>query len=259
MPESYEECREFRSEAERLRTAWIRRDPDQGAYSKLRHDWMRKSGGFWDRVRHEPDLESAVIRSAEGDYLERGREEAKKRRAAIMAAGWTFERTNLADVYATPDVPIPGVSLARIEPWRSPAAMSFRIGLARGSDALDAYFEWTSPYLDLSEVFRSIPSWNSFWLNEVEAVRMPRMWLRWAFETLSGLVSVSDGTLCDVQLGTYLPSADHFVTADRVLVRIIDKCRRESPVQIAEPQLLPGGHNCAPAELFAMLAEIGKT
>jgi hypothetical protein len=71
--------------------------------------------------------------------------------------------------------------------------------------------------------------------------RMPRFWLRWAFEHLQMFTSVTPGTPGDAQLGTYLPDADFMVSADRNFLRISEKLRPYAPCKIALTKLVAAG------------------
>jgi hypothetical protein len=96
-----------------------------------------------------------------------------------------------------------------------------------------------------------------FWLYEIEVKNMPRFWLRWDFEILQSLRRLTDGPPCDAQLGMYLMDCDLFVSADRTLTQVLEKCRSCSLVRIASAFLVPGGAE-AVRSLFDILAEVGS-
>jgi hypothetical protein len=67
---------------------------------------------------------------------------------------------------------------------------------------------------------------------------MPRHWLWWAFEFLQRHHRVTDGTPADAQFGSYLVEADLMLTADKVLVNIAERCRKDAPFTIADSRLV---------------------
>ena len=114
------------------------------------------------------------------------------------------------------------------------------------------YVEWLRGEIDLELMLFDSTSLRRFWLQEVQSVNMPRHWLRWAFEFLQGMHKVSDGTPVDCQLGTYLLDVDLFVSADRVLVAIAERCKKDAPFQMARSARVPGGS----AGVDAVLARV---
>jgi hypothetical protein len=49
---------------------------------------------------------------------------------------------------------------------------------------------------------------------------------------------VTEGTPGDTQLGTYLVEVDIMLSADKVLVNIANRCRKDAPFTIAESRLV---------------------
>jgi hypothetical protein len=50
LPEAYAECAEVKTEIQRLRPEWLLLNPKLAEVNRLRYDWVRRSGGFWDRA-----------------------------------------------------------------------------------------------------------------------------------------------------------------------------------------------------------------
>jgi hypothetical protein len=100
------------------------------------------------------------------------------------------------------------------------------------------YVEWLSADLNLEVLTLDKASWLKFWFYEIERARMPRFWLRWAFEHCQSFYKVSGGTPGDAQLATYLLEADVVVSADKNFVRIADAVRPCAPVRIARAKLV---------------------
>lgn len=56
MPEAYSEAEEFKTEARRLRSDWLRAHPDLALFKRVRYDWLRAKGGLWDRILDDAKL-----------------------------------------------------------------------------------------------------------------------------------------------------------------------------------------------------------
>lgn len=50
MPEVFSECAEIKAEIMRLRPEWAIAEPKMAEFNRLRYDWVRRNGGFWDRA-----------------------------------------------------------------------------------------------------------------------------------------------------------------------------------------------------------------
>ena len=55
MPEVFSECAEVKAEIIRLRPEWVIAKPNMREFNRVRYDWVRRTGGFWDRARREID------------------------------------------------------------------------------------------------------------------------------------------------------------------------------------------------------------
>jgi hypothetical protein len=251
LPEAYCECAEVLSEIRRLRPQWLHANPDIQPLTRLKRDWTRAHGGFWDRARFDTSGEAArLIALNDGGILARARSEAQENRMTMTDSGLSFDSIDLKRVAGKPLGPIVGWDGDHIEPWRIAAHHTFSIALSLPQGA---YVDWLSPLIDLGKLHGS--SWVRFWFYEAATANMPTCWMRWAFEVLLSLRKVSDGTPCDTQLSTYLIECDHFVSADRVFVSTIRKSRDSAPVRIALPWLVPGGSDGVSA-LFSIIEQV---
>jgi hypothetical protein len=240
MPEIYEECCEFVSEVRRLRPEWLRRSPDVGSWLTAVLDWAREDEGFWSRTRHDPSRQADLI-GAVGDQsaLEHARTGAYLMREYARREGMPFDKVRFDGTMQFPG-PVDGWDGSAVEPWRVKGQAIFRRALLwQRQDP--TYVDWVGPFADIAAMRAHDASWWRFWLHDVDKRRMPRCWLRWAFETTQATRSITDGTPCDTQLGTYLVSCEHFLTADRVLVDVIEKVRPASPVPVGRTWLVAAG------------------
>lgn len=237
MPEAFSESMELLGEIRRLRPNWLRANPDIASFRRFRYDWTRRTGGFWERARTDTQAVAAVLNAWGDPLLEMAREEIREARdeAEFEARA---ERVPLNRWVAQLVEPMPGYLGDRVEAWRISALQSSKRALLTNGHP---YFDWLGPEVEMSKVRLDTASRVRFWLYEVSAENMPRFWLSWAFGFLQHFYRMTDGTPADIQLGTYLPEADIFVSADKALIRIIDKLRPHAPCSIAEPRKVPGG------------------
>jgi len=130
MPEAFSESEEIKAEVERLRPDWLRRSNDLSMYRRLRYDWTRSRGGFWDRARYDTARESQ--RTDRPQMLEAARTSAREAREAAlsMPGHWKDAPPQGHAGEALPSPP-PGVG------WQSCRAMAYRS--ARLSGAGDEY------------------------------------------------------------------------------------------------------------------------
>jgi hypothetical protein len=240
MPEAYDECVELLEEIRRLRPEWLASKPNDEAFRRLRYDWRREKRGFWDRARNNPEEEAARLLQLESDMLPTARAHAQETRACFGKAGWHFDSVDVRRVTGR-QLDATGESVnEESEPWRLASLYYYTVALLRSSGP---HHDWLSPMVELDRALLE-PGWQRFWLREVEVTRVPRAWIRWACELLFALRRVTHGTPCDTQLATYLVAVTHFVTCDRVFADVVAKCRRSAPVGLAEPFLVPAGHEC---------------
>jgi len=240
MPEVRDEAHEFLTEVRRLRPEWITAQGNREWARRLQYDWVRSTGGFWDRARETPDTEAEALTIVEEDMLKRARAQATQARDYSIKAALSYENVSLANVLARPARPMPGWDGNDLEPWRI-SALSVVSSIIDSQDTSHAFVEWLGNEVDLIRARSDVASWNRFWLYEVEWCNMPRHWLRWSFEMLQSLRRVTDGTPCDAQLGTYLTQCDRFITADKAFADMVTRVGRAAPFRIAMSLVVPGG------------------
>ena len=158
----------------------------------------------------DPDREAAQIAELPGEDLEIARAHANAQRKLMENSGNSGRKlaTPLNNVKSVLHVWPPGYSGAAVHPWRINAWSSMSQAL---SIPTHPYREWLAADLNVMAALRDGGTWLRFWFDEVREDRMPRFWLRWAFEHLQMFAAVTLGTPGDAQLGTYLPEAEFFL------------------------------------------------
>lgn len=212
LPEVFHEANEIRFEISRLHPEWLRAQPDLNSYQYFLQDWNRLKGGFWDRVKENSDEEIAALQTlGDNEQLSQARQESKSRRGAARQASWDFNSFSLNNV--------PGVD--GVEEWRFAGFKTTTIALLQQRGP---WIDWLGTHIDITRMLMSQKAWKNFFLHEIELDNVPRMWIRWAFETLQSMRKVTDGAPCDTQLATYLLDCDQLITSDRAFAEISWKC-----------------------------------
>jgi hypothetical protein len=244
MPEAYSETQEIQHEIRRVRPEWLRASPNVVLHRRLAHDWRRSSGGFWDRVRKDTDGE--IERISDAPMMERARRQALMLREDANRLPPSLPSAPLTKNLASFSQPAPGWDGAGFELWRMDGYNCLRTAIAQERHA---YVDWLDGEIDLDFMMFQDASLVQFWSRDVQLLLMPRHWLRSAFEFLQRFHRVTDGTPGDCQLGTYLVDADLLLSADKNLVRIAERCRKEAPFAMARSHIVPAGHQSIEATL----------
>jgi len=249
MPEAFSEAEEIKAEVERLQPAWLRRPKDQVMYRRLRHDWARSRGGFWDRVRHDTTREFQRIDDSR--MLQVARTSARKAREAALSMPAHWRDAALGAMLASPVDPTPGWDGSPVELWRVEAHSYFEQALTMPQHP---YIDWLEGEVNLPMMMLQKQERTRFWFHDVDPMRMPRHWLRSAFEFQQQFHKITDGTPGDCQLGTYLVDVDVMLSADKNFVRFAERCRLEAPFFVGSSVVVPGD----PSAIEALLTELAK-
>ena len=172
--------------------------------------------------------------------MEKARAEAREARKYMEVEGnqsWNWQEIPFNEITTVLHPRTPGYSGAPVHPWRFAAWNSTSVAL---SFPKHAYRQWLDGEFNVYAVMRDTATWGRFWFDEVREDRMPRFWLRWAFQYMQMFLKVTAGTPGDAQLGTYLPEADFVVSADRNFIRMTDMLRPYSPCRVALTKLVKG-------------------
>jgi predicted nucleic acid-binding protein len=225
--EADQESAELISEARRLRPRWVRQLPLPGSPAHYRNFWQKT---IWREARKDSELLRAVsveVHSAadseafkvqkfnRDQRVSEGQDVRDLRHIVLEPEDWS----NTAYLMGWK----PG---ERVEWWRVQARDVFwnalrtaPIDRMRGQNS--TYTDWLEPYLHVDEMQSDGVDFTRFWFDEVEQIRMPRVWLRWAVQTAQMMGRITPSSPRDDQLSAYLIDCDIFVTADRRFARAI--------------------------------------
>lgn len=238
MPDAYNESQELKAEILRLRPQWVRQSPSLKEVHRLRYDWVKRKGGYWDRARQdisEPDTNESLRGESE---LRLAREQSRSIRQRVHKSGAQGGNTPLQDVAYIPTEGTRGWTGKPVEYWRMP---SLAIARAELQIYASPYREWLDSEVDVLTMLYEEASMNRLWLHELDPSRVPRQWLRGAFEFLQAWSKVTDGNPADSAFAGYLVDADFVLSADQNFVRFAKRCHSEAPFLTARAQVTSSG------------------
>ncbi|HWV32428.1 MAG TPA: hypothetical protein VN038_22355 [Dyadobacter sp.] len=251
MPEAFLECEELFEVVRQLRPHWIIDNPNLIEFNRLRYDWVRRKGGFWDRLGKDisPTETTETLRSDR--ELELAREESRQIRLRTHARKiQKFEHTPLQAVYFEPDSSTAGWDGDPIEYWRYPSLQFVGKELTIYASP---YSEWLDCKVNVPLLRAELTSWNRLWLYDAPATALRRHWMRTAFEFLQSWRRVTDGNPNDSRLAGHLVDVTHVVSADKNFIDFAQRCHEESPFPTARPVLAAGGKDEVP-NLLTLIA-----
>lgn len=233
MPEAFSESQEVRDEIVRLRPGWLRDKPDLTLRKRLLFDWQRSRGGFWDRVINQMEAEARAV--SDEDLLQAARAEALQIRDEAKGyedwvAGTRLDRIKVQILNPSADA-----AEALVERWRT-HSLGFWMSFPQNPN--HPYEQWIGGEVITSFLRLPCADLTRFWLYDVETQRLPRQWLRTAMDFLQRFHRVTDGTPGDAQISTYLPDVDLFLSADKNLVRMLQRCASEAPFALPPSKLV---------------------
>lgn len=238
MPEIYSECMELKGEIKRLRPEWVISQPKVAEVNRLRYDWVRKTGGYWDRTCRDisdPITDESIRRENE---LVLARQDSYAIRQRTLQSGKQAGGTHLRHVGGMPLAGTPGWSGEPVEYWRLSSLHLFQTELMVYASPVR---EWLDNEIDVFAMMADTESMNRLWLHELAACMVPRQWLRGAFEFLQAWHKVTDGTPGDSTIATYLVEADQVASADKNFVKFVERCNAEAPFTTAKAVKISGG------------------
>ena len=232
------ECDEAFTEISRHAPDLVIPIPKMQEYRRLRYDWTRKSGGFWERARcdaQEPLAEES-LRSARS--LEFAREESRVVRKSVAQRDPRGASAPLQSVAYEFTEPIEGFGTGTVAYWRVPSLHHFKSELAIYASPVR---EWLDCRLDVFELLGRPDRMNSLWLEGLTATGMRRQWLLGAHDFLQSWRKTTPGTPRDAQLSVHLVDVDVLATSDKNLAHVVRRCNAEAPFPCAAALQLPGG------------------
>jgi len=238
MPDAYSECAEVKAEIRRLRPAWVIKQPNLKEVNRLRYDWTKAKGGYWERARHviEPRRTDESMRNAR--ELELARVETKEIRQRVAKGDQRNGTQSIHAFAGLPDPGTPGWDGDPIDYWRLTSHYFFRSEMLVYTSPVR---EWIDSEIDVGAMMSDPASMNRLWFYEMDPVAVRRQWMRGAFNVMHMYRKVTPGTPGDAAMSTFLVEVDLFVSADKNFVELVNRCRKEAPFPVASAQRISGG------------------
>jgi hypothetical protein len=236
MPDAYLQCKDIVVEMLHHHSEWQRNPKDASRYQSLRYDWIRKTGGFWDRARNNPSESAASHVKNDGMWLAETQRQYEELRSNFVRE----KRLPLKGKVSTIPASYKNSSgeTVQLDFWR----LFVLDYLPRELDRKRSPFhEWITCSVDLSRIYSEPESFLTFWRDEARTTALPREWMRAAFFVLQWDKKYSDGHPSDNALSTHAADVDVIVSADKAFVELINKCREEAPAKIAKAVLVAAG------------------
>ena len=236
MPEAFLEAQEIKLILLKLRPQWATQVKNFSDFNKCRYDWLRRTGGFWERARN--DINSSIT-----DESLRAVSENKLAQEQIRAIRNKFKVGNQAGALthlqkAAIDLDDPIAEMTTVEYWRLPSFYSLTTELQIFSSP---YREWLDCEIDVRAMFSDLSDIERVWFKEVKPEDVKRQWLRSSMEFLQRWHKPTDGSPVDSQLTSHLVDANYFVTADNNFARCVERIHLEAPFQTAKLLKVPAG------------------
>ncbi|MGR6616711.1 hypothetical protein ACU6QK_10765 [Pseudomonas rhodesiae] len=230
MPEVFSECAELKAEIIKLRPEWVIAEPNMREFNRVRYDWIRRTGGYWDRARRgveTPPTNESVRREQEERLAVEQSFAIRERMQKIKPGG----ETHLQYVGHIPEAGTLGWTGKPVHYWRVPSLHMFKSELQVYESAVR---EWLDSEIDVPAMLSSPESMNRLWFHELDPAAVPRQWLRGSFEFLQAWHKITTGTPGDTRLATHLVDADIIISADKNFVRFAERCRTDAPFKIGK-------------------------
>jgi len=133
----------------------------------------------------------------------RTRHQAEELRDEARSLSPKWQNVPLTNFMASGLASLPGWNGQPVEPWRISALNVFN-NAARTVN--HPSIDWLEGEVNIDLMLFQSASLVKFWLHDVELRRMPRHWLRWAFEMQQRFHRVIAGTPVDAQISCYRPT-----------------------------------------------------
>jgi len=250
MPDSFLECEDVKREMLTIHPEWALEEENSNLFRKLRYDWLRSKGGFWEKVRVETEKVANHYRLRDSSTLEEVRSQLRDARKSVVDTGNRILNTNsLDDLKGSWRDGRTGEKIV-VDAWRVYAVTIWSNMLSRES----AFRQWLGCAIDLDFLLMHRASdFVNFWQSEVQQEKVPREWLRAAIYAMQSERKVTDGNPTDSAISTHAIDVDLIVSADKNLVAMLNRLQDEAPFRTAHGILVQAG-NAGIEELLQILS-----
>jgi len=238
MPDAFLECEDVKREMIRVHPEWELKSKNVNLFRKLRYDWVREKGGFWEKVRKDPEKIAKFYKHQDSSVLEEVRGQLRKVRKSVLEEGAPMINTlSLKDWKGSWRNPLSGEQVIA-DAWRVYAELIWGNMLSSES----VFKQWLGCEIDI-DFLLSYGSLDHvrFWQYEVKSENVPREWIRAVIYGMQGERKVTDGNPADSAISIHALDVDLIVSADKNFIAMLNWLQDEAPFKTAHGILVPAG------------------
>lgn len=238
MPESFLECEDVKREMIRTHPEWELKTKNVNLFRKLRYDWVRTKGGFWEKVRTDSDAVAERYKGQDSAGLAQVREQLRDVRKSVSETGIRMLNTpSLRDWKGSWRNPINGEELFA-DAWRVYAEVIWGNMLSQQS----VFKQWLGCELDIDFLLSyGALDFVRFWQTEVREELVPREWIRASVYGIQSERKVTDGNPTDSAIAIHAVDVDLIASADKNFVAMLNRIQDEAPFKTAHGVLIQAG------------------
>lgn len=249
LTDSFIQSEQLFVEIKELCPHWLRDSDQTPLYDRLKYDYERRKGGWWDQMcRADGDLRRTGYGLGPPLYEGEGwntSQEAQQERALrivkdakrikeVAAQEGMLGFRDLPFKKVTADLPHSGFEHIKGDYWRVQNFLLFSQWREGGSR------DWLFERVNLDFLSRNNPDYVKFWMELVRPSALSSHWIPSFFNYKSYWRKVNYGTGADLSLAAYAIHADYFVSADKVFCDLLSEAHEEADFKVATPTLIKG-------------------
>jgi hypothetical protein len=238
MPDAFLQCEDVKREMIRIHPEWALKTKNINLFRKLRYDWIRTKGGFWEKVRNNPEKIAEQYKRQDSAALTQVREQSREVRKSVFEKNLSMVNTSsLRDWRGSWRNPITGEEVVA-DAWRVYAELIWRNMLSTET----AFKQWLGCDLDIKFLLSFYSSeYMRFWQSEASVEAVPREWIRASVYGLQSERKVTDGNPTDSAIATHAVDVDLIVSADKNFIAMLNRLQDEAPFKTAHGLLVQAG------------------
>lgn len=222
----------------RTHPEWELKSKNNNLFRKLRYDWVRTKGGFWERVRKDSEKVAKLYKHQDSSMLEKARRDMRDVRKSVSEKNIQMLNTNsLREWKGSWRNPLSG-NIIVTDAWRVYSEVIWGNMLSRET----VFKEWLGCDLDIRFLlFYGGLDFINFWQSEVRAEDVPREWIRASIYGMQSEHRVTDGNPTDSSISTHAIDVDLIFSADKNFITMLNRIQCSAPFKTAYGILVQGG------------------
>jgi hypothetical protein len=238
MPDAFLECEDVKREMMRTHPEWALKSANINLFRKLRYDWVRTKGGFWEKVRNNPERIAEQYKRQDSAALTVVRQQSREIRSKVSEKDQKMLNTSsLREWKGSWRNRISGEEVI-LDAWRVYAELIWRNMLSTET----AFKQWLGCDFDIKFLLSYDSSeYMRFWQSEVSTEAVPREWIRASIQGMQSERKVTDGNPTDSAIATHAVDVDLIASADKNFIAMLNRLQDEAPFKTAHGLLVQAG------------------